>query len=206
MDLFLRYTREFEDRIGLRAGFFNELIKEDDWSFVIKLHAFIEGCLTNAICSVLGRPELEDVIARLDTSNNQSGKLAFIKRLEMLNKPQRRFIATLSDLRNDLVHNARSIDFSFERHMGEMTEERRFQFCVALSLHELFAQESELEELRLISFVNEVPKLGIGWAASIVVSDLFIHANAGDLDIELKRVGKRIIDSMMQKGNRDAAL
>lgn len=202
MDLFLRYTREFEDRIGLRAGFFNELIKEDDWSFVIKLHAFIEGCLTNAICSVLGRPELEDVIARLDTSYNQSGKLAFIKRLEILDTPQRRFIKTLSELRNDLVHNAQSIDFSFEGHMGEMTEKRRSKFCFDLSLDELFAQESELEELRLISFVNEVPKLGIGWAASIVVSDLFIHANAGDRDIELKRVGKRIIDRMMQKENR----
>lgn len=196
MDIFLQYTKEFEDRIGLRSGFFNKLIKEDDWSFVIKLHAFVEACLTNAIFSALGRPELEDIVARLDTSNNQFGKLAFIKRLEMLSKPQRRFVVALSELRNDLVHNIRTVDFSFNQYMSAMTDEKRYQFCVALSLDEMFEPEGEPNELRLISFVNEVPKFGIGCAASIVVSDLLLHANAGDCDIVLKRVGKHIVQRM----------
>lgn len=185
--------------MGIRSGFFNELLREDDWSFVIKLHAFFEACLTHAICSVLGRPELERVIARLDTSNNQSGKLAFAKRLEILNKPQRRFVATLSQLRNDIVHDARAADFSFERYMGNMSKEQRYQFCVALSLDEVLEPLSEPNEIRIISFVSEVPKFGIGYAASLVIAELNLHTKAGDLDKALKHIGKYIVESTQGK-------
>lgn len=199
MESFFQYAKDFEDRMGIRPGFFNELIREDDWSFVIKLHAFIEACLTHTICFALGHPELEDVIARLDTSNNQAGKLAFAKRLEILNKPQRRFVATLSQLRNDIVHDARAVDFSFERHLGGMSKEQRYQFCVALSLDEMLVPYSEPNEFRIISLVNEVPKFGIGYAASLVIAELFLHTSVGDLDKELKRVGKYIVECTQVK-------
>lgn len=190
---FFEYATEFENRIGIRSGFFNELIREDDWSFVIKLHAFLEACLTHSICSVLGRPELEEVVARLDTSNNQSGKLAFAKKLGILNKPQRRFVSTLSQLRNDIVHDARAVDFCFVRYMNEMPKEQRYQFCVAMSLDEMLEPYSEQNELRIISFVNEVPKFGIGYTASLVIAELFIHTSAGELDKVFKSIGERLV-------------
>jgi hypothetical protein len=199
MESFIQYVSEFERRIGMRPGFFNALIREDDWSFVIKLHAFLEACLTHAICSRLGRPELENVIARLDTSNNQSGKLAFAKKLGLLNKPQRRYVAALSQLRNDLVHDARAVDFRFDAYMSKLTEEQRYQFCVALSLDEMFVPDSEPDELRIISFVNEAPKFGIAYAGSIVIAELLLHASAGDLDKELKRVGKVTLERIFGK-------
>lgn len=198
MEDFIQYAKDFEERLGLRSDFFNELIKEDDWSFIIKLHAFIEACLTHAICSVLGRPELQKVVARLDTSNNQFGKLAFTKQLGMLNKSQRRFITRLSELRNDIVHDPRAVDFSFESFMADMTDEQRYRFCVSLSLDEMFEPDSEPNEIRIISFVNEVPKFGIGIAASVVIAELLLHVNAGDLDIQLKRVGKLLVDSTLK--------
>jgi len=43
----LRYA-ELEKAVGVRAGFFYRLLEEDDWSFVIKLHALFE-----AVCSHL---------------------------------------------------------------------------------------------------------------------------------------------------------
>jgi len=199
MESFVRYASEFELRLGIRPGFFNALIREDDWSFVIKLHAFLEACLTHAICSCLGRPELEEVIVRLDTSNNQSGKLAFAKKLGLLNKPQRRYVAALSQLRNDIVHDARAVDFRFDEYMSKLTEEQRYQFCVSLSLDEMFAPDSEPNELRIISFVNEVPKFGITYAGSIVVTELLLYASAGDLDKELKRVGKVTFERIFGK-------
>lgn len=201
---FFEYTTEFENRMGIRSGFFNELIREDDWSFVIKLHAFFEACLTHSICSVLGRPELEEVVARLDTSNNQSGKLAFAKKLGILNKSQRRFVSTLSQLRNDIVHNARAVDFCFERHMYEMSKEQRYQFCVAMSLDEMFEPYSEQNELRIISFVNEVPKFGIVYAASVVIAELFIHTSTGELDKVFKSIGERLVGLSMEELRKSA--
>lgn len=166
MESFLEYVNELENRIGIRPGFFNELIREDDWSFVIKLHAFVETCMAYAICARLGLPELEDVIARLDTSNNQSGKLAFARKLGVLNKPQRRYVSTLSQLRNDLVHDVRAVDFNLKSHMDGLSAEQRYQFCVALSLDEIFEPLSEPDEIRIVSYVNEVPKFGIAYAGS----------------------------------------
>lgn len=193
MDTLLQYMNEFERRLGVRSGFFNELIREDDWSFVIKLHAFIEAGLTNAICAVLGHPELEDVVSRLDTANNQCGKLAIVKRLGMLNKPQRRFVAVLSELRNDIVHNAKSVDFSFERHMAAMPEQRLIQFCTALSLDELLKPDSEPNEIRLISYVHDVPKFGIAYTATIVVTELYVQATSGDLSSTFKEIGEKLV-------------
>ena len=194
MDFFLNTVKEFEERIGLRPGFFNELVREDDWSFVIKLHAFLEACLTNAICSTLGRPELERVIARLDTSNSQSGKLAFARQLNLLNKSQRRFFVIISELRNSLAHNVRAVDFTFEEYMQSLTEEQRHQFCVALSLDEMFAPESEPDKIGLISYVHDVPKFGIGLAAALVASELYLGAYLGDLNQNFQLIGKRLVE------------
>lgn len=199
MDTLLQYMKEFEHRIGVRSGFFNELVREDDWSFVIKLHAFIEACLTNAICAVLGRPELEDVVSRLDTANNQCGKLAIVKRLGMLNKPQRRFVAVLSELRNDLAHNAKSVDFSFKHYMAEMPEQELIRFCTALSLDELFEPDSERNEIRLISYVRDVPKFGIAYTATIVVTELYAQAMSGDLSGVFKQVGEQLVNRRLER-------
>jgi hypothetical protein len=196
MEFFIQYAEGFESRVGLRPGFFNELIQEEDWSFVIKLHTFLDACLTHTICSVLGKPELEAVIARLEMSNNQSGKLAFAKKLNILTPPQRRFISRLSQLRNELAHNAHAVDFSFEHYMNQMTEDERYQFCVALSLDELFKSEITSDEIRLISWVNEFPKIGIGCAASFVIAELFVHTSSGDLDVALTALGKHVIKLM----------
>ena len=197
MDQFFQYAREIEERIGLRSGYLNELLREDDWSFVIKLHAYFETCLTHAICAVLGRTELEEVIGRLDTSNNQSGKLAFARQLEILNKPERRFVATLSQLRNDLVHDASAVDFTFDSYMTQMTEDKRYQFCEALSLDEILEPLSDAGEVRIISWVDAASKVGIGFAAFLVISQLYVRSLEGDLSRELTDLGKYLVDRKM---------
>lgn len=194
MKTYLTLTSLFEERLGLRAGFFNTLVAEDDWSFVIKLHALLEACLTHAICAAIGHSELEHIVARLDTANNQSGKLAFAKQLGLLNKTHRRYVTALSQMRNEIVHDARATDFSFERHWKRLTEDQHFQLCVALSLEEAPERPSKPNEVRLIALVNEFPKLGIGYATAIVLSELFLHAIEGDLNVELKRLGGVVLE------------
>ncbi len=195
----MEYVNELESHIGIRPGFFNELIREDDWGFVIKLHAFVESCITYAICTRLGQPELEDVIARLDTSNNQTGKLAFAKKLGILNKPQRRYVTTLSQLRNNLVHDVRAVDFSLKSYMDELSAEQHYQFCVALSLDEIFEPLSEPDEIRIVSYVNEVPKFGIAYAGSIVIAKLLLHSHLGDQNKELLNLGRVVLERLTGK-------
>jgi hypothetical protein len=190
---FLEFAQEFEKRIGIRPGFFNELIREDDWSFVIKLHAFFEACLTHAICSHLGRPELEDPIARLDTANPRCGKIAFIKQLELLNKSQRRYIVSLAELRNHLAHNVKSVDFNFQSYISNLSESAQNNFYVSFSLDEMFEPLSEPDELRIISYVHAAPKFGIARAGLVVLGDLYLQTMSGDLAKTYVTIGEKLV-------------
>lgn len=190
---YLSTAIEFEKRIGLPGDFFNTLIVEDDWSFVVKTHALVEACLTHAICAALNRPELQPAVARLDTANNQSGKLAFAKTLGLMCKAHRRYVVALSQLRNELVHNVQSTRFTFENYWDSLTVDHHLQICAALALDDEPLRASEQNEIRLISLVNEFPKVGIGFATATVLAGLYEHVLKGDLAIELEKLGSVVL-------------
>ena len=101
---------ELESKVGVKQGFFAALLDEDDWSFVIKLHALFEAACTHLLLFHFKEPDLAEVVSRLELSNKTTGKLAFLSRLELLGKEGRRLISTLSELRNNLVHDVRNAD------------------------------------------------------------------------------------------------
>jgi hypothetical protein len=100
--------------------FLGKLEKEDDWSFIIKSHAYMEAIISNLLLAKLGEPRLQKIIRRIELSNDNTGKLAFAKDLELLSKGQRRFIRSLSTLRNRLVHNIEMVNFSLSTYVKEM--------------------------------------------------------------------------------------
>src|SRR3546814_8687791 len=73
-------------KIGVRENFFKDLLGEDDWSFVIKLHALFEAAFTHLLLFHFKEPELTDIFARLELSNKATGKIAFLGKLELLGK------------------------------------------------------------------------------------------------------------------------
>jgi hypothetical protein len=56
---------------------------------------------------------------------------------------------------------------------------------------------AEPNEIKLISLVNEVPKVGIGFAAALVLSDLYCHAIEGDSDVALRHVGSSLMTRVL---------
>ena len=52
---------ELENDTGVKEGFFISLLKEDDWSFIIKIHALYEAAITSLILNKLGQPTLEKI-------------------------------------------------------------------------------------------------------------------------------------------------
>ena len=75
-----------EQKLGLKPGFLESLDdeNENDWSFVIKVHALIEAAISHLLTEDLCRPELADLFSRLDMSNKATGKAAFVKALNLL--------------------------------------------------------------------------------------------------------------------------
>jgi hypothetical protein len=127
-----RPIADIEAQLGLPTGFLLGLYAhEDDWSFVIKSHAFLEAALTHLLADHLGREDLLPVFAYLETSNIRTGKLAFVKAFDLLDKGARRFIHTLSELRNDLVHEVSNVNFKFDIHLAQLSDKERKEFIDA---------------------------------------------------------------------------
>jgi hypothetical protein len=127
-----RPIANIENQLGLPTGFLLSLYThEDDWSFVIKSHAFLEAALTHLLADHLGKDDLVPVFAYLETSNVRTGKLAFVKAFDLLDKGARRFIHTLSELRNDLVHEVSNVNFKFDTHVAGLTDKERKEFIGA---------------------------------------------------------------------------
>jgi hypothetical protein len=115
-----------EQRLGIREGFFESLDadEESDWSFLIKVHALIEAAVSHLIVERLGDERLNDIASWLELSNKRTGKAAFIKSLQLLGKPEQRFISSLSEIRNTLVHDIKNVDFSLERHVAQLDAQK----------------------------------------------------------------------------------
>ena len=80
------YVPLLEAKLGIKPGFFKSLDDDDenDWSFVIKLHALVEAAVSHLLTEQLHRSELSGLFARLEISNETTGKAAFVKALALL--------------------------------------------------------------------------------------------------------------------------
>jgi hypothetical protein len=119
---------DLENEIGVPVGFFGGLLNEDGWSFVIKLHAFFEGLLSNLLAQSLHREELRDVFSHIELSNIRSGKLVFAQKMYLLDQPAITFIRALSELRNKLVHDPRNVTFDMDEYVHGMDSNQRKTF------------------------------------------------------------------------------
>jgi len=144
---------ELESKIGVKSGFFASLLEEDDWSFVIKLHALFEAACTHLLLyHFKGEPQLADIVSRIELSGKPVGKAAILGRLGLVGKEKRRFLSSLSELRNILVHDVRNSEFSLQQYVESMTPEVLRSFAVAFSPTET-----------LIRKFSEDPKLKVGF-------------------------------------------
>ncbi len=123
-----------ESRLGVPDGFFRSLPKEDDWSFVIKLHAVFEAAATSILSKKLGE-EIEEVLARLELGNVKTGKMAFIKKLGLMSTWHFTFIQHLSTLRNMLVHKVENVSFSFTQHVENLDKNQFKAFVKAMGFN-----------------------------------------------------------------------
>ena len=73
-----------EHDLGIPHGFCLKLREEDDWSFVIKVHALFECAVAEQLTRIFRRKELADVFSRFELSNTKTGKLALIRALNLL--------------------------------------------------------------------------------------------------------------------------
>ena len=129
---FLRLLDFIEKPLKLPAGFIAALIKDDDWSFIIKCHALVEAGLSKTLSAVLDS-RLSKIFQRLELGDSQSGKIVFAEALELVNSKQRKFIRYLSNMRNSLVHDVRNVAFRLPKYFDELDSNQRGSFLDAFT-------------------------------------------------------------------------
>ena len=139
---------DLQNKIGLRSDFFKDLMKEDDWSFVIKLHALIEAIVTSLLVFHFNEKKLTQIFSRLELSNKTTGKLAFLRETGLLGNDNIRYIFTLSELRNKLVHNVENCNINLVEFVDSLDKNQLKNFAI-------FMRPSE-------SIVRDIIKMGHG--------------------------------------------
>ncbi len=169
-NLLSEIVNPLERDLGLREGFFVELQEEDDWSFVIQGHAFLEAAFSHIITRTIGNDALKQIITNLELSNPRTGKVAVASALGLLSKEDRRFIRWFSELRNRIVHDVTQTRFDLAHHISSLDSNQRRSFINAVSLVDK-TSESEMAEndFDTTKYYIQSPKEAI-WVAIMVVS------------------------------------
>lgn len=178
---FFEFLKELESDLDLPAGFCASLAKEDDWSFIIKLHSLVEAAATRLIVESLGRPQLAELVSRLELSGQTTGKIALIKVLELASDEDRRFIIKLSELRNLLVHEVSNVGLTLSQVYASLEEHEVKGFRKAFRWghrkaediqikvgEDMYDPNAILKMIALVSMDVEEEKMSI-WLSSLLL-------------------------------------
>ncbi len=116
--LLAKIGKEMGDELKGKTDFMLSLVKEDDWSMIIKSHALVEALVTELIVAKMEELNIKAVIERLPLSDEQIGKVRIAKDYGLLSSEERAFVRRFSELRNQLVHRFENIDFDLEAHVS----------------------------------------------------------------------------------------
>jgi hypothetical protein len=174
-DILLKATEEIEKAVGVKPGFFVALLKEDDWSFVIKLHALVEAAVTHLLVVASGIERLGNVYALLELSDNRKGKLGFVRELDLMNSKYRHLIKTLSDVRNRLVHDVKNVGITLDQFVKQLDGQQSQNFIKAVMLDFDSTIEIGGKDIPIRQFIAENPKVGIWMAVMNLLGDIYIQ-------------------------------
>jgi hypothetical protein len=164
-----------EKALNAPAGSIVSLILNDDWSFVIKSHALIEGAISMMLGGVLDQ-RLLPIFSKIELGRVDAGKLAFSKALDLTTSAERRFIVELSKLRNILAHDMRYIGFTFDSYLTALDSKQRAAFVESMAMDVAPEKAGEWK-----AFVAAHPKIGVWGSVLRVLSKATMNIAMMDL-------------------------
>ncbi len=116
IELTYSVSQEFEEKYE----FMLKLLKDDDWSFVIKSHSLIESLVTELIIAKIDESSLKNLIERIPLHGEPISKISIVKIYDLIPSEQLKFIKKLSEIRNSIVHKYENLSFTFEAYLTEL--------------------------------------------------------------------------------------
>lgn len=186
-----------EHALGLPDNWCHTLIAEEPWPFVIKLHAVIEASVSHLLNTELAHPGLRSFVEPMGMGG-QFGKLALMRKMELLPEKSISFISRLGGMRNDCVHGVKNIAFRFETYIENMNEESR-QNLVSLVRAVWLANTSDPDQAakELDPVVDRDFKVGMFMAGMAVLADIGRKNDAARI---LANANRRILADAAARG------
>ncbi len=122
-----------EARLGLPKKLSEGFLNEDDWSFIIKLHALFEAAVTALLVKEIGNQQLEPILWRLPMSDDEVGRVRIGRALGLMSDEDAKFIRRLSNLRNIVAHRVENVNFDLRSHVRNMDANQRKSFVTDVS-------------------------------------------------------------------------
>lgn len=183
-DLLETNISKLEKELSLPKGFFDTLLNENDWSFIIKLHALFESSISYLLTDYIGKTNLIDIFSNLELSNKKTGKIAFAKALNLLEKDERRYISFLSKLRNTLIHNIQNVNFDLQSYIAQLSTAKKNNFIKAV-------ETSYPEEEKYKKYITTNPKKAIWHTGMYILAIIYLEKTIAGLNREGHR-GHRV--------------
>jgi hypothetical protein len=179
-------VEQFEKRLNLPDGFYKNLLKEDDWSFIIKLSALFEAACTHALVTKLDKPELETCFSHLEQANSRYGKIKLLAKMDVLYPEQTTFLEKIAVFRNKMAHDISNIGFSFGEYTNQLDSNQKRSFAKWAG-HGLFPEIIiEGKSVKNEDFVIDNPKLSIWLTAAEILGCIYLEV---DQAIHLQNTG-----------------
>ena len=193
-------VQQLEKSIGLPTGYYSKILSEDDWSFIIKLSALFEAVATEALSTKIGDSRINESVSYLDYANQKSGKIVFLKKMDVINTEQFNFLKKLAELRNKLVHTISSTNFSFNNYIEDFNSNQKDNFVKTFG-HGV-KQELNIagQSFSRKSFTLENPKIAIWLTAHEILA--CIHADYST-HAQVEQLKTKYWDALVKKLAKD---
>jgi len=166
----------------LPEGFYFKLLEDDDWSFVIKLHSLIEAAISYSLSESIkiafskyhpdGKINLTKVFSLLETSNKNTGKLAFLKALDIPYSKYRGFVLHLSQMRNKMIHNVSNVSMTIKEYYASLeTDKEDFRDKMTFTIYGKVEFKNEKLDKNQLFDLN--PKIAIWYNSLECILELY---------------------------------
>lgn len=180
--------------VSERNTFLGELKGGDDWSFVIKAQALVEGSVTQAVLCHLGDTRLIKIVEAMPLVGDEVSKLAVAKELQLLSSAQRRFINKMAALRNRLAHRVDQASFSFERHIESLDKNQRNDWQASIPW---FADEDSREYWASHSLT--VPRVVIHLSTFMLTALLAVDGQQKEISRKIDELAIKATSELIRK-------
>jgi hypothetical protein len=204
------FLNELEKELGLPKGFFHRLAEEDDWSFVIKFHALIEAAITHLLVSFFENQSLRSIFSRLELSNFTTGKIAFVKNLDLIDTRSVTFIQKLSEIRNRFVHDVTNVDKNLNGFFDELKPNDLKGYLTALKwgfktnedvpvkVGELYDPRELVRTIAVILAEQKLYKMSIWLGGTIVLKEIHFVTVKKKMEVDRRAIDAQLL-SLLEK-------